>query len=397
MRSLKLWLPIAILVAGGAAAALIKALAPEVERKTVESTAPLVRAAIATPQRLQYEVEAHGTVVPRTESDLVPQVSGEVVWVSPDFVSGGFFEAGDPLVRLAREDYEADLESAKAALARAESEFVRARKERDRQRRLAKSSVASESRIDDADNAFRVAEATVREARARLARAERDLERTELTASYSGRVRSRQVDVGEFVTAGTPLASLYAIDFAEIRLPLPDREIAYLDLPLAFRDDRESNGSSAGDKEGQPVVDLEAEFAGARHVWQGRIVRTEGEIDPQSRMVHVVARVEDPYGRRGRQGRPPLAVGLFVDATIRGKEVESVSVLPRSALRDGERILVIDGEDRLWYREVELLRVHRESIVVGRGLEAGERVLVSPLRGVVDGMRVRVLDPEALR
>jgi RND family efflux transporter MFP subunit len=202
---------------------------PVVERPNF---APLVVTERATPQAFQFVVRAHGSVSPRSESDLVPQVSGEVVAVSSALAAGGFFEQGETLVRIERTDYEASLESARASLARADSEHSRARKERDRQRTLADRSVASQSRIDDAETAYRVAFASLREARARLGQAERDLDRTEIRAPYAGRVRSETVDAGQFVQRGTPIAKIYAVDFAEVRLPLPDRELAYLDIPL---------------------------------------------------------------------------------------------------------------------------------------------------------------------
>ncbi|MEE9608742.1 MAG: efflux RND transporter periplasmic adaptor subunit [Myxococcota bacterium] len=385
--SAKLSLPFFILAAGVLGVAALVATRPRVEPRPPQASAPLVRVMRVEPQAVQYVVHANGTVVPRTESDLVPQVSGEVVWVSPSLASGGFFEAGEPLLRIDPADYAADLEGARAVLARAQSEFARARKERGRQRELAERSVASESRIDDAENAFRVAEATLREAKSRLERAQRDLERAELRAPYDGRVREESVDVGQFVTRGTPIARLYAVDTAEVRLPIPDRELLYLDLPLSYRAGRATQ--QAG-----PRVLLRAEFAGREHSWNGRIVRTEGEIDTKSRMVHVVASVEDPYGRHAAADGPPLAVGLFVAAEIVGRRVEGVYVLPRAALREspeGVRVLVVDAEDRLRFRDVEVLRAERERVVIGSGLEPGERVCVSPLGAVLDGMAVRVM------
>ena len=350
------------------------------------SIPPLVRVALAVPEDYQFTVRAHGIVSPRTESALIPQVSGEVLWVSPALAAGGFFDRDQPLVRIDRSDYEVALETARASVARAESEHDRAVTELERQRRLADRSVASQARIDDAENAFRVSRAVLREARARQSRAERDLERTEIRAPYEGRVRSESVDVGQFVQRGAAIAGLYAVDFAEIRLPLPDRELAYLDVPLAGH--QASEGQAVG-----PAVALEAEFAGRRHAWKGEIVRTEGELDPRSRMVHVVARVADPYGQ-GASGDAPLAVGLFVDAFIAGEQVADAFVLPHTALREGDRVYVVDGEDRLRLREVSVLRAERDQVVIGEGLAAGDRVCISSLGAVVDGMRVRILDDE---
>ncbi len=403
---MKVALPIGILVASLVLALLVFASKDEIVERPQEVTAPLVRTVLVEPVDHQFRVRAQGTVMPRQESDLVPQVTGEVVWMSPDLVAGGFFEAGQPLVRIDRADYEVLLESARANVARADSEYARARKERDRQTRLARRSVASEQDIDDAENAFRVAEASLRERRAQLEQAERNLERTELRAPYAGRVRQEQVDVGQFVSRGVAVAKLYAVDYAEVRLPLPDRELAFLDLALARRPTaaarppeptaEEAIGSAPVVAQPRgPRVELSAEFAGRRHTWAGTIVRTEGELDPKSRMVHVVARVEDPYGAAAEGDKPPLAVGLFVEAEIEGTTVSGVFVLPRGALRrsrSGEtnRVLVVDAESRLRFRAVDVLRTEHEHVIVGTGLQAGERVCISPLRAVTDGMRVRV-------
>ena len=297
--SAKVWLPIAFLALGAVGVGLVWATRPQASPRPADVTAPLVRTLRVTPQSVQFAVRANGTVMPRTQSDLVPQVSGQVVWVSSSLVSGGFFDAGEPLMRIDPLDYEAALESARAALARAQSEFARARTERDRQRELAQRSVASQAQIDDADNAFRVAQAQKREARANLERAERELERTQIEAPYEGRVRSENVDVGQFVSRGSGVAQLYAVDFAEVRLPIPDRELAYLDVRLRSR---AAEQASEEESLPRPEVRLHAEFAGRQHTWRGSVVRTEGEIDPRTRVVHVVARVEQPYAKD-----PPLA------------------------------------------------------------------------------------------
>ena len=388
MKSHRALVPLGILALGALLSAVVIATRPRVIAKSIETLAPLVRVAQVVPGELLLKVRGHGTVVPRSESELVPQVSGEVVWVSPALTPGGFFDAGEPLLRIDPTDYELALEAAAAASARAESEVVKSRKELERQRRLAESQAASEARIDEVENAFRGAEASLREARARRQRAERDLARTELRAPYTGRVREENVDVGQFASRGAPLAKLYAVDFAEVRVPVPDRELAYLDLPLAYRDGEPSTSEG-------PRVELRAEFAGTEHSWTGRLVRTEGEIDPRSRTVTVVARVAEPYARSGDGTRPPLAVGLFVDVEIEGRLLQSAVVLPRLALREGNHVYVVDDDNRLHSRAVEVLREDRDEVVITEGLSAGERVNLSPLRGAVDGMKVRVLDEPA--
>jgi len=221
----------------------------------------------------------------------------------------------------------------------------------------------------------------VRQMKATLRKARRDMERTELHAPYPGRVREERVDVGQFVNRGVAIATLYAVDYAEVRLPISDRELAFVDLPLRFQD--------GDDEQERPEVVLSADFAGRPHVWKGRIVRTEGEIDPRSRMVHVVARVDDPYGVTD-EGRAPLNVGLFVEAEIQGRQLDAAVVLPREALREGDRVLIVDAEGRLRFRSVEVARTDRENVVLASGVAAGEHVCVSPLVSAVEGMPVRI-------
>lgn len=381
---LKTGVTIGILVIGVAGVALIFALKPHAEAAPQPPRVPVVTVETVDVQPLDFFVIAHGTVKPRREGDLVPQVSGNVEWVSPALTSGGFFDEGDVLLRIDRADYEVALESANAAVARSESEYSRASREFDRQKRLADRSVASQTNLDVAQNAARVAEASLREAKARLEQAKRDLSRTELFAPYSGRVRTADVDVGQFVSRGTSVAKIYAVDFAEVRLPISDAELDYVDLPLLRRSDGDAPG---------PRVRLRAHFAGEERVWEGRVVRTEGEIDPQSRMVNVIAEVEDPYGRHlgeeERIGRVPLAVGLFVEAEIIGRHVEEAVELPRDALRDGDVVLVVDADSNVRIRPVEVLRIDSDRVVLGGGLATGERVVVTPLRAVVEGMPVR--------
>jgi RND family efflux transporter MFP subunit len=389
----KVLLPLAILGVGALGVLVLVVTREEPETRKAPESAPLVRVVEVASEDWQYVVRTQGTVAPRTQSELIAQVSGEVTWVSPSLVSGGFFDHGDPLVRIDRNDYEVALQSARAGVARAQSEFDRASTERQRQLKLEAEGVASKARIDDAENAYRVAEASLAEARARLAQAERDLERTELRAPYEGRVRSENVDVGQVANAGQRIATLYAVDWAEVRLPIPDRELRYVEIPLGAQQREGADGPPSG-----PEVRLHTEFAGRPQTWTGRVVRTEGEIDPKSRMVNVVARIEDPYGLHDDSDRPPLAVGLFVEAEILGRTAEDVVVLPRAALRSGapmdpdapDAVHVIDDDGRLQIRTVEVLRTEPEWVVIGAGLETGERVSISPLPGVVDGMSVRV-------
>ena len=381
LRSPRFWAPILALGLGGAVFAALLATRPVIETQPRAALAPLVRVVPVEITEVQLSVRTHGTVTPRSESELIPEVSGAVIWISPALVSGGFFEAGEPLLRIDPRDYEAALEQARALLEQRRSELDRARKNLERRRGLAERKFASDAELDDAQNSQRVAAAALRAARAELDRARRDVERTEIRAPYAGRVRDERVDVGQFLNRGTPIATLYAVDYAEVRLPVPDSELAVLELPSLYQ--------GGADGESGPEVILRADFAGAGREWRGRIVRTEGEIDAKTRMVHVVARIEDPYGRLAQRPSVPLAVGLFVEAEILGRRVEDVVVLPSAALRAGARVLLVDDAQRLRFREVEVLRAGREHVVIAAGLAEGERVCVSPIEAAVEGMAVR--------
>lgn len=377
--------PLLILALSGLGAFVIVATAPSIETVEPERAIPTVRVIDAIPRTLHYGVRTQGTVEPRTEADLVPEISGRVVWISPSLAPGGFFETGEALLRIERRDYELALDRARAAVKRARSEQGFAAAELERQEGLSAGGVASPSQLSNARRAASVAEANLFDARASLEQAGRDLERTEIRAPFEGRVRDEQVDVGQFVNRGNPIARIYATDYVEIRLPIADDQLAFLELPMPIPGAAVDSGPS-------PSVELRANFAGRDSVWLGQIVRTEGEIDPRSRMVNVVARVEDPYlTKPGRTG-VPLAVGLFVEAEIEGPEATNVIVIPRYAMRDDSRILVVDANDELRSRAVDVLRIDRDDVLVQGPLAAGERICVSPLQVVVEGMAVRTVE-----
>lgn len=378
----KVLLPVLIVIAGFAVAALLMVSGPELQPRPAAAVAPLVRVVEVVPKTMQLSSWTHGTVVPRTESELIPEVDGRVIAISPRLVSGGFFKKGEVLMRIEPVDYEVALEQARAGIARAESDLHNARKNHARQQDLVTRGATSDAQRDDALNRVRIAEATLREAKARLARASRDLDRTRLIAPYDGRVRSERVDVGQFVKRGTSVGVIYAVDYAEVRLPIQDEELAFLNLPL-------SQSESGAAVIAAPVT-LRARFAGTEHAWQGEVVRTEGELDPSTRMVHVVAQVPEPY--LPADGRPPLSVGLFVDAQIFGATVPNLVSLPRAAMRQDDQVLVLGEDSRLYFRQVQVLRHAKDEVLISAGLERGERVCVSPLQSSADGMKVRPVE-----
>jgi RND family efflux transporter MFP subunit len=379
--NLKIVAPILILVIGILGAAALIAAKSSVETEIAKAPPPLIRALDIRMESFELKVSAQGTVAPRTESNLIAQVSGQVVEISPKFANGGFFAQGDLLARIDPRDYELGLATANVEVAQAQLLLSQEQEESEvAQAEWGKVGAGTPSDLVLRKPQLAQARASLDAARARYQMARLNLERTEIRAPFAGRVRSKSVDVGQVVNPNTPLGRIYAVDYAEIRLPIPDPELQYLNLSL-YRTGQPEIADG-------PHVDLHADFAGSRHTWSGRVVRVEGEIDPQTRMINLVARVDDPYAVPEDASRPPLAVGLYVEADIGGKTIEDAIVLPRAALRGTDHVLVIDDE-RLYFRKVEVFRADNEKIVITSGLKSGERVCISPLDTVVDGMRVR--------
>ena len=372
---LRIAIPVVILVLFGFGAAALLATAPELEPDTPEPIATTVRVKNVKPETITLRVHSQGSVMPSTESQLIPEVSGRVVWMSPKLVAGGFFNKGDALVRVEPQDYNNSRERARAALVRAEAEHELAAFEYRRLQSLAERKLTSRSQLENALRTLRVAEASLSDAKASFSQAQQDVGRTELRAPFTGLVRSETVDIGQFVSRGQAIASIYASDQVEIRLPISDRQLAYLDIPIGLRGELQA--------EKQPRVTLSTEYAGQHISWEGRIVRAEAAIDTSSRMVYLVARVN-------ADDQPvPLSVGLFVNADIEGRKADNVVVMPRTALRDNNQVLVVGRDERLRYRDIKLLRLYQNDLLIEGGLNEGERVCVSPIQTAIDGMTVK--------
>ena len=370
----KLIIPGLVVLASLFGAAVLMATSPQVEPTNPTPVPPTVRVRDIDPEPIRLRVHSQGTVAPDTQSQLIPEVSGRVIWMSGALVNGGYFEQGQTLLRLDDKDYQSNLKRARAALTRDEARYEHALFEFERMQSLEERRLASRSQMESAQRDYRVAEATLEDSRANVEQANLNLERTEVKAPFTGLVRDESVDIGQLVGPGSPVATIYATDRLEVRLPIADRQLGFLNLPVGHR------GELPADR--QPAVALSAEYAGQLLEWTGTIVRTEAQIDTSSRMVNVVARIA------GNSGETLPAVGLFVNADIEGLLVDDLVVLPRNALRNGNRVLVVGDDNRLEFRDVEPLRLFQDDVLIRAGLTAGERVCISPMQTPIDGMLV---------
>ena len=385
--AIKAIITIAVLLAAVAAAAGIIMSRPMPEQLTVSETTSAIRAMTVVKESLRLKIRSEGTVTPKTQTNVIPEIKGRVTWISPNLVVGGYFQAGDLLVTIDAADYEARTGLAQAQLLRAEAELEHKRFEFKRLQQLIKDNLVSQSNLENAARAHKIAKANVIESKINLAQAERDLSRTKITAPFEGMVRSESIDIGQFVQQGAPIASIYASDAVEVRLPIVNAQLAYLDPANLQRGEL--------DPATAPMIRLTARYAGTSFVWRGQLARTEGEIDAQSRMITAVARV-----RQDNQSPdvPPLQVGAFVAAEIEGQYLDDIVRLPRAALRPNSQVLIIDSDNRLRFRAVNVLRLENDFVLIDSGLESGEVVNLSPIQTVVDGMRVSLtFEPTADR
>jgi RND family efflux transporter MFP subunit len=194
-----------------------------------------------------------------------------------------------------------------------------------------------------------------------------NLERTEVSLPFDGRISEENVDIGQYVLAGQPVASAYGIEAVEILVPLEDREMAWFDIPSK--------------------ANVKAEFAGAIHTWSGQVVRTDSQVDPKTRLITVIIEVTEPFKKSN--GRPVLMPGMFVDVTIQGKILEQVFPIPRSSLHNGNEVWVVAQDNRLRIHKIDIARQDQEYAYVVSGIEDGAMIVTSALDTVTDGMKIR--------
>ncbi len=376
-----LWAVILLAVGGTVSYALLVGRPSPAPESPPAYTPPVVDVVVADPGSQSLSVDTQGTVRPLREIKLVAQVGGRVESVAPQFAVGGFFTAGEELVKVEDTDY-------RFAIARAESQVAAARQRlaEERGRALQAKREWRDLGSEQANALFlrkpqiAAAEAALKASEADLEDARLDLNRTSISVPFNGRISTKDVDIGQYVGPGTVIASVYDTEVAQVRLPLTGRQVALLDLPLDYDDSRLESSTGA------PVV-LRARFANRIWEWQGRIVRTDASIDENSRVVYAVAEVDKPFAREPGSDRPPLSPGLFVNATIGGRELSDVTRLPRSALVRSGTVMVVDGGQRVREREVQVLLSDASRLWV-QGLERGERVIVRDPAMAIAGSEV---------
>ncbi|WP_223789025.1 efflux RND transporter periplasmic adaptor subunit [Marinicella meishanensis] len=375
----KILAPVLVLVISVYVVQALAAAKPEPEKK--EPTQRLislyvdeVKSEVITP-----DVETQGEVRPKTEIDLISRVTGHVVSIADSFAEGAQFEPESTLIKIDDTDY-------KVAVVRAEAEVAAAKVNLERE--LANAEMKKDTWLQKNGNVkptefalnkpqVEDAKAQLRAAQANLKEAQLNVARTEIKVPFKGRVVNRLVGVGQYITAGTQLGKVFSVDAVEVRLPLTDIQLTELDLPMGFMAE---NGAG-------PAVEFTSHMGRSKHSWQGRITRINASFDQETRLVYAIAEVQDPYGA-GADFGVPFAVGMFVQANIEGVESIQAMVIPRDALRNADKVYVVDAENKLDIRSVEVISTSKEQVLLSGGVSVGEKVAVSTLPNAAQGMLV---------
>jgi len=371
---------LAALVLGIVFIAAIATLKPAPE-KAKRPPPPLLMVDVITaaPQHLRPQVLSQGTVAPKREIDLISQVSGKVIAVADDYGNGSFFRSGDQLIQIESDEYQFAVVRAKAQLAKA-LEQVALEKGRSRQAKREWRDLGDRTAnaLFLREPQLAAAEATLESARADLDKANLDLSRTQIVTPFQGRIRQTFVDLGQFVGPGARIAKIYSTDVVEVRLPLSDRQVSLIDLPVNFEDAATAN---------YPNVTLRSTVGDRHYEWNGKIVRTESSIDIQSRMTYAVAEIQNPFKEDPNSDRPPLSIGMFVEAEIEGRSIANAVPLPKQIIYRGNEILVLNANNEIAMQKLTIVQSDGDS-VVAVDIPSGTRVVGTRIGLPVPGMKV---------
>ena len=386
-KLLRFFAPVLVLIAGFLVVQGLAATKPEPEKTEEEVRKLSLYVDSVQSQEVVVAVKTQGEVRPKTEIDLIPQVSGRIVAMSDSFSEGAEFAPNTMLLKIDDADYQVAVVRAEARVAEAQTALERELATAEIKEEEWRDSPKDQEPTDFALNLTQVAQARamLRSARADLDKARLDLARTEIRVPFHGRVRTRDVGIGQFVSAGMPMGRVFSIDTVEVRLPLTDTQLTELNLPLGFTAE---SGLDA------PVVNFSASMGSREYNWEGAIVRIDASIDQDTRLIYATAEVHDPYGQAAADGMP-MAVGMFVNADIAGVAEQVAYVMPRLALRNKDKVYVINEDNELEIRTVEVLSTSEERVLVTSGVDVGDRVVTSPVPNARDGMAVEPLFREA--
>jgi RND family efflux transporter MFP subunit len=379
-------LPLLIILGAAAVMVFMIFFRPAPKKEIKENPGELAETQTITTVDHQIIVAGTGAVHARKEATITPQVSGKIIYVSDHFAPGGFFRKGQLMFEIEKVDYELAVERSKASLAQAELELAQeesnARIARMEWENLSRNNEQEPNPLVLYEPQLKRARANVASAKAELQQARLDLERTRVHAPFNCRIRDEEIDVGQYIRSGSNVAVVAGTDDAEIIVPLSIEELHWIRIP---RNGDKIKGSEA-------IVKVTS--GNNSYSWEGKVVRSLGEVDEKGRMARVVVVVQDPYRLNMKRinGEPDLEVGMFVEVDIYGEKLTDVVLLTRDSIREDNTVWIADEQDMLRIRPVRILRSEKENVIVRSGLSNGDRVVLTNIQGAADGMKLRLLE-----
>ncbi len=398
-------------------AAALVILRPKAERRVVEDKGRLVEVFPARAEKVQMVIEAYGTVKPREELLLVAEVRGQIVATDPNFEEGSFVARGTRLIQIDPRNYDLEVQRTNVQIKQAQAEIKRleqeilnlqarikiaksdvalAKNEYFRLKKLIDRKVIAQSTLDKSEQQYLASLERLQAlenqlaltgpqkeqllaqrdmARVMFETAKLDLERSGISAPFDGWVLDKTIEVGQHVTIGQSMGKIYSSGELEIEVRIPVKDFKWLPSKL--------NG------DGRIEADVVFENQGTQMMWTGQVSRVKAEMDDKTRTLPVIIEVDETAPSGENRSALRLRPGMFVTARIKGKEVSQAFVLPRYVVYPGDRIYTVDG-DHLKIKTVDILRAHKDTVIVSQGLSDGERIIKTPLSDVTDGMLIRL-------
>jgi RND family efflux transporter MFP subunit len=385
-------IPIGIILIGLVVLVLLTVSAPKPDKTEIIKKATLVDVVEVSRGNVIFEVDSQGSISPRTETTLISEVSGQIKQVSNKFVVGGFFKKGEVLVMIDPISYEVGLLQAQARLDGANAKLVEEKargKQAEKEWKLTGRSFKNAPILALRKPQLQQTLADVKAAQADVKSAEIKLARTNIKAPYDAMIKAKSVDIGQYVSTGSQLAITFAVDYAEIRIPIKEQDMAFIDVPALGSVN--SKGSNV----------LLSTFQGGKlKTWSTFITRSEGVVDASSRVNYVVAQINDPYGLlksdANTNAKPnPIPMGTFVKAKIYGIESENIITIPRKAVRRENEIYLLDDNKKLNITKVDILRTDADNVYISSGIDDVKQVIITKLATAVNGMAVRLVGDSA--
>ena len=407
----------AVLLVALAIAVTLVILRPKAKRQIPVEKGRLVEVFSAKSEDVQMLVESFGTVAPRESLNLVAQVRGPIVDLSPNFKEGGFIKNGTRLIQIDPRTYGLEVKRRKVQIKQSEAELKRLKQEMVnlqsrvkiaksdatlaeneylRLKKLIERNVIAQSQLDKSEQAYLASLERLQALENQMAligpqkeqliatrdmanvmyeQAKLDLERSSIEAPFDGWVLEKEIEVGQHVNVGQQLGCIYRSGQLDIEVRIPAKDFKWLPAGLG--------------RDTPVAADVTFENADQNYTWTGQVTRIKATMDERTRTLPMVIEVDEPAIGQPEKNLFRLRPGMFVTVKIKGKKIEQAFVVPRYVVYPGDVVYIVE-DNHLRIKEVNIVRSYKDLIIINEGLSEGELIVKTPLSSVKDGMSVRL-------